>query len=729
MNNATHQKSFFSRRSWQSKWLPLLFCLCSLANATEPEDKKNKKQNEPGMEELLDMESFKLLADALVSSSTGGILTKLSAAPNTIRIFDASEIARLNAYTVSDVLKTVAGVQVQMKSNGREKIWIRGSQSEFNNKIALYVDGIPYRNVFGGFPIDEEIPIESIASIEIIRGPGSALYGANAFSGVINIRTFWRETPKDDADKDSNGKARKNYRKNRIKAGVGQRDTALAYVSLGHEFKGIAKVMLEGKWWTSDGRKPRFDSTGEANHRTGDQDLNHLRFKASAFDDELRFSASYNKFENSRVDRPFYRDNLRKNENLRFSLAYEHRFNEMWKVDFNAYYTRTERREFENTYQRVNGERGGLAESFEFVDTTEMTGGRLAVNMTPSKYNDLLLGMEYKRERLAESKFFDNLTGEQLTFVEDPDYQKLALNTYSFFIQARQNLSEDDSTQFTAGLRFDRLDLFSDQFSYRFGLTHAFDENFYIKLLYGTAYREPNFVEFTRAPTGSTLPDVETMETAEIQFGYQSDEFRADLTFYYNQYNDYLFRKNSFHENSQNLNSGVFSNIDDIDIFGVDFESKFKFNDNLSGFLNVGWTNARSEGQEQLMPLLTNWTVAAGLDWQMDLYGGKLHFNNHMIGYAARKDWSANIWEAGQQQRYDNRSDEFNDGYIVWNTGLHYERKFGDELGMRVDLTVHNLLDTEYYTQSLTPPRSNRVANFDTQYPGRHGRLSVTLSF
>lgn len=734
-----HQKSFFSEHFRQASFLPLLLCVCVAANALETETEQGeqtvtetqqtgetetetdaKPKKEFDMDDLYKME-IEEITDVPVTSSTG-MESRVSEAPNTIRVFDAGEIARLNARTVSDVLKTVAGVQVQLKSQGREKIWIRGSQSEFNNKIALYVDGIPYRNVFGGFPVDEEIPIESIESIEIIRGPGSALYGANAFSGVINIKTFWRKDKNKDKDDG------KKYRKNRIKAGVGERDTALAYVSLGHDFEGLAKVMLEGKWWTSDGRKPRFDSTGEANHRTGDQDLDHLRFKASALDDELRFSASYNKFENSRVDRPFDNDNLRKNEHLRFSLAYEHRFDEMWKVDFNAYYTSTERQEFENSYQDLNGVRGDLTHSWTFIDRTELYGGKLAVNITPSEFNDVLVGMEYKRERLAESIFYDNMTGEKLTFVEDPAYQKLALNSYSFFIQARQDLWSK-ATQFTAGLRFDKLDLFSDQFSYRFGLTHAFDENFYIKLLYGTAYRAPNFVEFTRAPTGSALPDVETMETAEIQFGYQSDKLRADLTFYYNQYNDYLFRKNSFHENSRNLNSGVFGNIDDIDILGMDFESRFKFNENLSGFLNVAWTNARSESQEQLMPLLANWTVAAGLDWQQDLWGGTLHFNNHIIGYAARKDWGANIWNAGQQQRYDNRSDEFNDGYIIWNTGLHYERSLGDKLGLRLSLTVHNLLDTEYYTQSLTPPRSDRIANFDTQYQGRHGRLSVTLSF
>ncbi|NOQ36562.1 MAG: TonB-dependent receptor plug domain-containing protein [Methylococcaceae bacterium] len=723
MNNCSSSSFIFN--SQQCKCLPFLLCLCTAVSVNAEENNKDD------MDKLFD-EPLEKVLDYKIESTKGstGIKTSLTKAPSSIKIFNEKDIAQLNARTVSDVLRTLAGVQIQIKSNNRLKIWIRGSQSEFNNKIGLYVDNTPYRNVFGGFPIDEEIPIESIKSIEVIKGPSSALYGANAFSGVINIKTFMPKDYGKQLVKDGEKTLVKEGKKNLVKGGVGERDTALAYISLGHNFEGLAKVLLEGKFLTTDGRKPRFDSTGEANHRTGDQDLNHLRFKASALDDKLLFSASYNHFENVRVDKASHRDNSRKNKNLRFSLAFEHAFNKVWEIDLHAYYTNTERREFENNFQRIAGNRGDLAESFEFVDETEMMGFKATTTVTPSDDNAVHFGFEYKRERLATSEFFDNLTGETLTFVEDPTYQKIALNSYSFFIQARQNLWSKD-TQFTAGLRFDKLDLFADQFSYRFGLTHSFLDDFYVKLLYGTAYRAPNFVEFARAPTGSDLPDVENMETLEFQLGYKNDELglSADATFYYNQYNDFIFRKNSFHENSQNLSAGVFSNVDDLDIIGADFESKWKIDENWSTFLNIGWSNSRSEGQEQLMPLLTNWTLASGVDWTTEIGSGTLSFNNHIVAYSNRTDWSPDLWDAGQQQRYDNRGDQLNDGYLVWNTGLHYKQPLGDALALSVDFTVHNLLDNEYYTQSLTPPSSDRIANFDTQYQGRHGRLSVSLSF
>jgi len=70
-----------------------------------------------------------------------------------------------------------------------------------------------------------------------------------------------------------------------------------------------------------------------------------------------------------------------------------------------------------------------------------------------------------------------------------------------------------------------------------------------------------------------------------------------------------------------------------------------------------------------------------------------------------------------------------NDAFVVWNTGLHYNWELGGNQRLQFDLTVHNLLDEIHYTQSLTPPRSDRIANFDTQYQGRHTRFAMSYAW
>ncbi len=89
------------------------------------------------------------------------------------------------------MLRRVAGVDVMSLSSATPSVGIRGFNSELSNKVLWLVDG---RSVYWDFlaaplPINIPVALEEIERIEIIRGPGSAIYGANAMTGVINIIT------------------------------------------------------------------------------------------------------------------------------------------------------------------------------------------------------------------------------------------------------------------------------------------------------------------------------------------------------------------------------------------------------------------------------------------------------------------------------------------------------------------------------------------------------------
>ncbi|NOQ14684.1 MAG: TonB-dependent receptor plug domain-containing protein, partial [Methyloprofundus sp.] len=453
-------------------------------------------ETDPSMDSLLKV-PFDELVDMEIISATK-IATKLSATPSTVTTYDYKEIKALGARTLSDILVLVPGIHIQVKGNNRQKLWVRGVQSEFNNKVAMYIDNIPVRNAFNEFPIDEELPIESIKKIEIIRGPGSALYGANAFAAVINIFTFQA------------GEREENL----VKFGIGEADTILGYFSAGTNLSDIADVVLEGKWLTTEGRQPNYDRKGIENSRSGEQQLGHIRFKLSALDKDLLFSASYNNFENTRVDKSEPIENDREYESLRFSLAYAHQFNH-WGIDFNTYYTQSTRLETETRFPQL----GNIIQTREsqFIDRTELTGAYATINYQAFESNQLVLGVDVKWEHLMESKFSNSLSDEVFSFVK-PTYQNLSLLDTGFFLQDSQYFF-DKKTQLTLGIRYDVLELFDNQFSYRIGLTHAFTDTISAKLLYGTAYRSPSFLEFTRSPEGSELPDVETMQTIEAQIG------------------------------------------------------------------------------------------------------------------------------------------------------------------------------------------------------------------
>ena len=101
---------------------------------------------------------------------------------------DKSNVITLKHY--KDVLRNVPGMQINEYRAGHQTIWTRGVQNRYNNKTLMLIDGVPMRdNYYGNFNIDEVLPLKHIERIEIINGPGSVLYGANAFAAVINITT------------------------------------------------------------------------------------------------------------------------------------------------------------------------------------------------------------------------------------------------------------------------------------------------------------------------------------------------------------------------------------------------------------------------------------------------------------------------------------------------------------------------------------------------------------
>ena len=98
-------------------------------------------------------------------------------------MFTRTDIVRLGFTTLADVLRQVPGIQVIEYRTGHETIWVRGVQSRYNNKVLLLVDGVPMRDSFyGHFDIDDSLPLDDAERIEIISGPGSVLYGTNAFA-------------------------------------------------------------------------------------------------------------------------------------------------------------------------------------------------------------------------------------------------------------------------------------------------------------------------------------------------------------------------------------------------------------------------------------------------------------------------------------------------------------------------------------------------------------------
>lgn len=113
----------------------------------------------------------------------------LADVPAAAFVITAEDIRRSGARALPDVLRMAPGIQVAQIDNGRYAVTARSFNGRFATKLQVLVDGRSlYHSLFGGVMWElDPIPLEDIERIEIIRGAGAVMWGANAVNGVINI--------------------------------------------------------------------------------------------------------------------------------------------------------------------------------------------------------------------------------------------------------------------------------------------------------------------------------------------------------------------------------------------------------------------------------------------------------------------------------------------------------------------------------------------------------------
>ncbi|HEY5961881.1 MAG TPA: TonB-dependent receptor plug domain-containing protein, partial [Polyangiaceae bacterium] len=164
--------------------VPLLVCTALLAaNHVNAEPSGKVESDELDLVKLLNVE---------VSTATK-TSESLDDAPAVITVITQDDIQRWGYQTVGEVLQHTVGfylVDDQITPNAGVRGMTGGLGSE-SGTIKVMIDGrsVAYRTTSGNWLGIELIPLGSIAQIEVIRGPASALYGADAFLGVVNIIT------------------------------------------------------------------------------------------------------------------------------------------------------------------------------------------------------------------------------------------------------------------------------------------------------------------------------------------------------------------------------------------------------------------------------------------------------------------------------------------------------------------------------------------------------------
>lgn len=139
---------------------------------------------ELGLDDLLSMK---------VVTAVSGFEQSLEDAPASVTILDAKEWQAMGATELFEALQHVPGLHITKMqtaiSNNRPMV--RGLSGTFGQQILVLIDGVPLRHLQdGGVLWGQRIPLNGFQRIEVVRSPGSAIYGADAVGGIINLVTY-----------------------------------------------------------------------------------------------------------------------------------------------------------------------------------------------------------------------------------------------------------------------------------------------------------------------------------------------------------------------------------------------------------------------------------------------------------------------------------------------------------------------------------------------------------
>ncbi len=168
--------------------------------------------------------------------------------PAAVFVITNEMIRRSGAKTIPEVLRMVPGVEVAQIDSNKWAVSIRGFAGRFTNNLLVQIDGrTVYDPLFSGVFWDvQDVILEDVERIEVIRGPGATVWGANAVNGVINIIT----------------KSAKDTQGVYFESGAGSHENGFSSMRYGGRIGEDLDYRIYGKWFeTGDYFSPGFDAT------------------------------------------------------------------------------------------------------------------------------------------------------------------------------------------------------------------------------------------------------------------------------------------------------------------------------------------------------------------------------------------------------------------------------------------------------------------------------------
>lgn len=568
-------------------------------------------------------------------------------------IITSEQIKAMGATELHEVLETVPGIHASIQSSTNDYSYsLRGIRNATNSELLMMVNGTRINTPFRGSTMTNfELPLEAIARIEVIRGPGSALYGADAFAGVVNIITK--------KNKDING--------TRMGVRAGDANTQSAWLQHSAEWAGWnvaanfqyqhgdgdgdrviykdAQTMKDNAFGTKASRAP---SKYQGRYETLDAHLNLQRkhwdidfWSFTSIDSGSRAGV------NSVLDPTGHSNGQQYLTDVRFST-------EDWWADVEltahlSYLYANFGAEFEAF---AEGAALPIAKDGNISSSLDKT---LARTLFPNGVKDDLgrienipaielgsiykgwdkhlirfnTGFRYEQISTREARNYGSgvVSGSNPPSIIDGTMTDISNTHYAYLPSVHRSiwsavLQDEwqfaDNWQLTAGVRYDHYSDFGSTWNPRVALVWDVNKQLTTKLLYGKAFRAPSFSEQFNQNNPVLLgnPNLkpETIQTIEWALDYRPIEsLRTALNIYYYEINNLIAQVS---DRADGAPPFTFRNSGNQQGYGGEFEWAWQVTDNWRLFGNYAWQRAINAQTNNRVTYVPEHHVYTAMDWQ-----------------------------------------------------------------------------------------------------------------
>ena len=467
---------------------------------------------------------------------------KIEEAPGSIEVITSQEIEEMGAQTIAEALEMATGFMVTGETGRIKSPSIRGTG---NKHTLVLIDGRRFSMGYKDLLDINQISVDMIKRIEVVRGPTSALYGSDAIGGVINIIT--KKPPRNLA-----AGATLQYGKSTYSEG--EEYTGRAYAGNSFDRFGflIAGGYRDKDGWDKDGVLPD----------DGDKK------KLGSIDGRFSFDLNDNHkvltgFEYSDMDREgmrFYqnrdRERSAKDKRHGYFLQYNAKLSHLYNLSLKAYHS-----EHEN--------------KIEFSPTAKVTGEEDATRKL-DQVEGRFTGAFFDKHILTVGSEFREESREDDTGRDDD------LNNSSFYLQEEYQVF--DPLYLVLGARFDEHSEFGSKWTPRASMIYSLFNNLRLKASYGCGFRAPGISELfvtSYRKRGKNIyepnPDLDPEESKSYEIGIEGEykKLRGKITGFQNEIKDLI---EPVYYNSTGTGQGKklyykYQNISEAEMKGIELES------------------------------------------------------------------------------------------------------------------------------------------------------------